>query len=217
MIRLEKEDIQFIDTYLENSDVVFADIRMEMVDHVASDIEDRMNTGDTRSFYDVFKDYMLENKKVLLDNNDKFVKQTTKILSNQLLKSFFSIKSFLVVVVFTAIIYFCFNNYDSELMKNVLLISMVFLIIAPAFCYFFALKKFSKNRFSGIERLGFFFSFFLQFINIVNITGTNFIKNPNYLLLTSIVMALVFTFILVFIRLGVLTFKDYQYRYNNLC
>ncbi|RED46428.1 hypothetical protein DFQ10_101198 [Winogradskyella eximia] len=217
MMNLTKENIQFIDTYLEQSDVKHIDIRMEMVDHVASEIENRIDAGDTRDFYYVFKDYMLEHKSFLLENNNRFLRQTTKKLSNQLLKSFFSIKSITLLAVFTAIIYFGFNNYDSELMKNVLLISMIFLIIAPAICYFFALKKFNYNRFSGIERLGFFFSFLLQFINIVNITGANFIKNQNHLLITSIVMALVFTFILVFIRLSVLTFKDYKYRYNNLC
>jgi len=216
-MKLDKEQIQFIDAYLEKSDVKYIDIRIEMVDHVASEIENRIDAGDTRDFYYVLKDYMLEHKRLLLENNNKFLKHTTKKLSDQLLKTFFSIKSFLLIAIITVIIYFGFQNYDSELIKNVLLISVALLIFVPAFCYFFALKNFNYNRFSGIERLGFFFTFLIQFINIVNITGTNFIKNQKYLLITSIVMALVFTFILVFIRLSVLTFRDYKYRYKNLC
>ena len=55
MVQLDKEQIQFIDNYLDNSDVVYADIRMEMVDHVASGIEARIDKGDTRDFYYIFK------------------------------------------------------------------------------------------------------------------------------------------------------------------
>ncbi len=69
MLKLNPTEIKFIDTYLENSEVNFADIRMEMVDHVASDIESEINAGDSRSFYDIFKDYMLANKATLLRNN----------------------------------------------------------------------------------------------------------------------------------------------------
>lgn len=61
MMKLSLQDIQFIDTYLKSSDIIFTDIRIEMVDHVASEIEYLMDSGDTRGFYDTFKDYMVEN------------------------------------------------------------------------------------------------------------------------------------------------------------
>ncbi len=60
--KLTAEEIQFIDTYLTNSDIHYDDIRIELVDHVASEIESRMNYGDDRDFYDIFKDYMIANK-----------------------------------------------------------------------------------------------------------------------------------------------------------
>jgi hypothetical protein len=71
MQKLTKDDIQFIDNYLYNSEVVFTDIRLEMVDHVASEIEFLMNNEDTREFYYVFKDYMVNNKAFLLKSNKK--------------------------------------------------------------------------------------------------------------------------------------------------
>lgn len=35
MVKLEKENIRFIENYLEASDIFYADIRMEMTDHIA--------------------------------------------------------------------------------------------------------------------------------------------------------------------------------------
>jgi hypothetical protein len=64
--------------------------------------------------------------------------------------------------------------------------------------------------------LGFFFMFLVQLLNIINLLGNRFLKSDASLLITSIFMALVFTFILVFIRLSVGVFKDYKYRYKNL-
>ena len=54
MKKLCKENIQFIETYLENSDVYYADIRMEMTDHVASAIESKMELENSDDFYSVF-------------------------------------------------------------------------------------------------------------------------------------------------------------------
>ena len=111
-MKLSKEDIQFIDTYLENSEVVYVDIRMEMVDHVASDIEGRIHVGDTREFYYIFKDYMVENKAQLLEDNKQFLKQTTKKLSDQFLRAFFSLQSFFTAIIIGAIIYLGFQNFN---------------------------------------------------------------------------------------------------------
>ncbi len=213
---LAKEDIQFIDTYLENSEVVYADIRMEMVDHVATAIENEMIRGDDRGFYDVFKDYMLENKRLLLENNKQFLKQTTKKLSDQLLKALFSLRSAVLAFLIGTIIYFGFQNFNPEHIQNLINYSVAFLIFIPGLSYFFALKLLNYERFSGIERLSFYFIFLVQFINIINLLGNRFLKNDASLLVTSILMALVFTFILVFIRLSVGVFKDYKYRYKKL-
>lgn len=74
MNTLTKHDVKFIDNYLEYSKVLYADMRMEMTDHVASVIEAKMQSGDDRGFYIIFKAYMVEQKTNLLNNNKQFVK-----------------------------------------------------------------------------------------------------------------------------------------------
>ena len=86
MAKLDKEQIQSIDDYLDNSDVIYADIRMEMVDHVACGIEARIDKGDTRDFYYIFKDYMVENKARLLNDNRQFLKCADNKLIKLILK-----------------------------------------------------------------------------------------------------------------------------------
>jgi len=64
-MKLENEQIQFIDQYLKKSEVVFDDLRMELIDHVASAVSYKMVDEDI-AFYDAFKNYMVENKKSIL-------------------------------------------------------------------------------------------------------------------------------------------------------
>ncbi|MFN3967372.1 hypothetical protein [Flavobacterium sp.] len=69
-MKLSKEEIKFIDTYIESSDVVYSDIRQEMVDHIATAIEEKMQL-EQEDFYQAFKSYMLTHKKDILKNNKK--------------------------------------------------------------------------------------------------------------------------------------------------
>ena len=66
-MKLTKEEIQFIDTYLKSSGVLYADIRQEMVDHVATGVEQKMGE-EALDFYQAFKAYMRVHKKDLLKN-----------------------------------------------------------------------------------------------------------------------------------------------------
>ena len=69
-MKLTKDDIVFIDTYLKNNDVIYDDIRYEMIDHIASAVEEKMQL-EQEDFYNAFKSYMLVNKKAILKNNKK--------------------------------------------------------------------------------------------------------------------------------------------------
>ena len=69
-MKLSKEEIKFIDTYLEKSDVIFVDLRAEMTDHIATAVEEKMK-NESIDFYDAFKDYMVKNKRELLKSNNK--------------------------------------------------------------------------------------------------------------------------------------------------
>lgn len=67
-MKLTKEQIQFIDQYLQKADVIFVDVRSELTDHIASAVEEKMELEEL-SFYDAFKAYMVVNKKMLLASN----------------------------------------------------------------------------------------------------------------------------------------------------
>ncbi len=71
-MKLSKEEIKFIDTYLQKSDVIFVDLRAEMTDHIATAVEEKIKK-ESLSFYDAFKDYMVKNKKELLKSNHKIM------------------------------------------------------------------------------------------------------------------------------------------------
>jgi len=70
-MNLSKKELQFIDTYLKNSDVIYTDVRLELTDHVASAIEVELEGNPSKTFYEVFKSYMVHNKKSLLKNHEE--------------------------------------------------------------------------------------------------------------------------------------------------
>lgn len=71
-MKLAKEEIRFIDTYLQKSDIIFVDLRTEITDHIATAVEEKMEK-ESLSFYDAFKEYMVKNKKELLKSNQKIM------------------------------------------------------------------------------------------------------------------------------------------------
>lgn len=66
-MRLNQEQIQFIDKFLQRNDVVYVDILAEMTDHIATAVEERMQSGN--DFYEVFREYVTINKKELFKMN----------------------------------------------------------------------------------------------------------------------------------------------------
>jgi len=163
---LTEENIQFIDTYLENSDVVFTDVRMEMVDHVASEIENRMKNGDDRSFYEVFKSYMIEEKSNLLKSHKKHIKTIDKALGILLLKQLCSIKGLLIFMILFCGFKLIFKLFDVTLniytAKEIVFIQ--FLLMAVLYFVFLYRKS---GRFSGVERLGFYFGITIYLFNVI--------------------------------------------------
>lgn len=213
-MNLTKEEIQFIDNYLQQADVKHLDIRLEMIDHVSTAIETNMANGDARNFYYVFKDFMVENKQGLLNNNDFFLKQTSKNLSNQLLNAFFSLKSLALASLITFLVYFGFENFDINYSINITFTITAILVIIPGISYFIALKAYNYERFSGVERLSFYVIFCIQLLNVLNISSTGFYVKYIGVLGLSIVIALVLTFLLVFIKVSIGVFKHYKNRYQ---
>ena len=103
-MRLSKEELQFIDTYLVNSDVNYIDVRLELTDHIATAIEQELEGQATRTFYDAFKDYMIRHKKDLMKNCEA---QKTKLRDKivmKFLKSFISLEVLFLVFLSTLLI-----------------------------------------------------------------------------------------------------------------
>ncbi|NRR91489.1 hypothetical protein HSX10_07925 [Winogradskyella undariae] len=214
-MRLEKEDIQFIDTYLENSDVVYADIRMEMVDHVASDIENRMEAGDTRSFYEVFKTYMVENKAQLLKDNKQFLKSADKKIWKIFLKAFLSPLTLLLFLICCIGFYVLYLNSDIETFR--LIISYVPLIWLSGFLLTYVVyhKVNNLKRFSVVERLAFPFLVFYQLPNLV-FNFSHQTKDFKTILWIIGFVSLILTIKILLVVISINLFKSYEKRFKNI-
>ncbi len=66
-MKLNQQQIEFIDNYLENAGIRHVDIRIEMTDHIASELENVDS-----DFGESFSRYMIANKDWLLKQNEDF-------------------------------------------------------------------------------------------------------------------------------------------------
>lgn len=98
MKKLDKENIDFIDNYLKKMDVSYLDIRMEMTDHIASEIEAKIQNGDQRGFYAIFKEYMLKNKRDLSKNYKKFRNNMAKKMMLRVFHNLYNHKTLLFMI-----------------------------------------------------------------------------------------------------------------------
>ncbi|MDN3491601.1 hypothetical protein [Winogradskyella bathintestinalis] len=214
-MKLTKEDIQFIDNYLENSEVIYVDIRMEMIDHVASDIENRIEAGDTRSFYDIFKDYMVENKAQLLDDNKQFLKSADKKIWKTFVKQ---LKNPLTPLLFLAsCIGFdaLFQNYSIETFRQ--FISIIPLVGFTGFILTYVVYQGVRQnkRFSVVERLAFPFLAFYQLPNIF-ISRTKDINGTSDLFWTIGSASIALTLMLILVIISIKLFVDYESRFKSV-
>lgn len=212
---LTKENISFIDTYLENSNVLFADIRMEMVDHVASQIETNLEAGDNRGFYIIFKEYMLKNKALLLNNNKQFIKQTDKAIFNLLAKQLFLKSTLILTILLFCINFYVINNIKLELIVKFILAIPILSVIPFIVIYLLAKYKFNVPRFSSIERLGFVYMALCQIFNLFISIIRGYVKE-NSEISYYLISLLITTLFVLFIILIQVTFKllnSYKTRY----
>ncbi|MEW5676573.1 hypothetical protein ABGT15_09695 [Flavobacterium enshiense] len=157
MMQLSKDEIQFIDNYLQKAEVVYFDIRSEMVDHIASAVEVKME-NENLDFYNAFKAYMAINKKEVLKNN----KNLTRFSLVSVVPSFQEIKLFLkfmsssvMILVLTALLLlaYCFrlsSYFDSFIENSPYYFIITILVIAVA--QFFITHLMLKKRFYYLEK-----------------------------------------------------------------
>jgi hypothetical protein len=67
-MKLNKNQIQFIDGFLQRNDVIYVDIRAEMIDHIATGVEEKMKVEDIE-FHDAFVSYVNSNRKEIFSMN----------------------------------------------------------------------------------------------------------------------------------------------------
>ena len=214
-MKLTTKDIQFIDNYLDNSDIIYADIRMEMVDHVASDIESRIESGDTRDFYYVFKDYMVENKAQLLNDNKQFLKSADRKIWKAFLKEFLNPLTLLIFLTSFGGFYFLYSNFNIEMFR--LIISYVPLIGLSGFLLTYVVYHKVKNlkRFSVVERLAFPFLVFYQLPNLV-FNFSHQTKDFKTILWIIGFVSLILTIKILLVIVSINLFKSYESRFKNI-
>jgi hypothetical protein len=149
-MKLTKEQIQFIDTYLIKNEVIYVDIRQEMLDHIALAVEQKMEE-DNQDFFDTFKDFMVQHKKEILRNN-KTIRGSYWDAVRKF--SLFLLKPYMLV--FGGVLFLFFKDIDvNPYFKNISFHhSITLIILAVALFQFFYFYIYLKKRFYSIEKSG---------------------------------------------------------------
>jgi len=163
-MKLNAEQITFIDNYLQKSDVVFVDIRAELTDHIASAVEEKME-AENLDFYDAFKDFMIHNKKEILRERSYFLPSTLGFL-----KTLYKPYNIVIAIVIIAMIYFGLQKFD-ELSLLILANKIVFYVMLTFGIIQTTQTLITKKRFAYLERA----SFSLTVIYFMNLIFNGFI------------------------------------------
>lgn len=176
-MKLTKENIVFIDNYLQNSGVFYYDIRLEMLDHVATAVEEKMEE-ESLDFYEAFKSYMIENKKELMKQNN------TEGLNYAALPKFgkFLLRPFQILIfAFSFLVYYLlFQKFEiREIFLNSVYV-VLFLVVVVGCYQWFYIGFYKNEQFYAIEQTGgilfllyqtaYFFRSFLVFKDSQNVT-----------------------------------------------
>lgn len=199
-MKLNEEQITFIDNYLQKSEVIFVDIRAELTDHIASAVEEKMETGNL-DFYDAFKDFMVHNKKEMLRERNYFLPSTLSFL-----KTLYKSYNVLIAIVISVMIYFGLQKED-ELSLLTLANKAVFFIILTFGLIQTIQILITKKRFAYLERT----SFSLMVIYFINLIFNGFLDNfyGNYY--SQGIMIFLLTAFLIHYTLTILKFKSSEF------
>lgn len=149
-MKLNKNQIQFIDGFLQRNDVIYVDIRAEMIDHIATGVEEKMKDEDI-DFHDAFVSYVNSNHKEIFSMNKKTWQSTLSELKNYF--RFFLKPKSLFAVVLIIMLFFTFRKtmvytfLKEDLSFYFLLIFLSYSMLSMI--YFFGIKK---KRYYFIER-----------------------------------------------------------------
>jgi hypothetical protein len=216
MNKLSKENIQFIENYLDNSDVFYADIRMEMVDHVASEIEAQINLGDTRDFYFIFKEYMINNKARLLKNYKQFANNSLISAFKKIIKQLFTFSSLIIFTFSYWSITHLIGFVGLDQLYNFIIGFPVLSIVPFCIVYVLLLKVYKLPRFSGIEHLSYLYMMCFQLFNLSAIFLKEPVERGEHIVIMALWMSVITTISIVLILITFFTVKKYskEYKFN---
>ena len=154
-MKLNQNQIQFIDGYLQRNDVIYVDVRAEMIDHIATGVEEKMKVEDI-DFHEAFVSYVNSNRKEIFSMNKNIWRFALPEIKNYLIY-FFKPTSLFLVVFIIALYFFlnknCYQNFVKETLPMYVLGSIV-VVSFLSFIYFGIIKK---QQYFFVEKNGIVF------------------------------------------------------------
>jgi hypothetical protein len=138
-MKLSKQEIQFIDQYLQKADVIFVDVRSELTDHIASAVEEKIEAEEL-PFYDAFKAYMVVNKKMLLASS----RMNLKNFKNGMIsfsKTFIKPQNIIFAIMLLFGFRFVNQLISLEIMSQGIFFMIFLFVFVQAIYTFFIIKK----------------------------------------------------------------------------
>ena len=210
-MKLNQEQIHFIDTYLKNSEIEFIDVRMEMLDHVASEVEAKMEV-ENLDFYNAFKNYMVVHKKEHQKANKKFIKTTDIKVLKEIGAYLIKPRTLVLLISFFALLKTLAGYFD---ITSILRVAPIVLLLSLGVFYFFTARVKKKERYSGLERIGFILILITQMVQIF--FNPSFQRNPleSYQNLNIILVSFFVILAICFVQLVLKYRKQYAALYKN--
>ena len=205
-MKLNKQEIKFIDTYLIKNEVIFVDIRQEMLDHIALAVEERMD-AEKQDFYDAFKDFMVQHKKEILANNKSHAGFTLETAQNFL---GFLVKPYMLVFGVVLFLFFTSVNVNHYFSKNFTFNNLMFVMIA--FIALFQIVYFYvylKKRFYSIEKTG----AILTIIYFAQLFFLPVFEEQNVSLCTLTIFSFLILGYIMFFTKEIVKFNKHQFNY----
>ncbi len=162
-MKLNKNQIQFIDGYLQRNDVIYVDIRAEMIDHIATAVEEKMKVEDIE-FHDAFVSYVNSNRKEIFSMNKKTWQSTLPELKNYF-RFFLKPKSLFAVILIITLFFIFRETMVYAYLKEDLWFCFLLILLSYSvlsMIYFYGIKK---KRYYFIERTNIVLSI-LYWINL---------------------------------------------------
>ncbi|MFD0795880.1 hypothetical protein ACFQZJ_00290 [Maribacter chungangensis] len=212
-MRLTREELQFIDTYLINMDIQFIDVRMELLDHIATTLEKEMSDNN-RSFYDAFKDYMVQHKKQLEKDYKKLRKDLQKKSFGILGRKMLTVPFLVLSVVSTGVL-FVWESWFGVRFPYLMFVWLVHMV--SVILYFVGMFPKAKYRFSSLETLAWPILLSTHFLNFFyNLFGGYNLFLEDYPLLVELTTSFFFISNMAWLALFYAKRKEVKLKLVNL-